>query len=72
MHTCEIENIAIKHSTYFHESYLEASGNYVQTDGTVSKVVSFGPENSHAYLNGIYEQPRYLSIGLIGNVLWSL
>jgi len=72
MHICGVETVVMKHPTYFHERYLEGTGNYVKTDGTVSEVVTFGPENFNAYLNGIYAQPRYLSIGLIDNVLWSL
>ena len=43
MHVCGVENIVMKHPTYFHESYEEGTGNYSQTDGAVSEVVSYGP-----------------------------
>ena len=43
MHVCGIENVAITHPTLFHESYLEGSWNYEQTDGTVYEVLSYRP-----------------------------
>ena len=72
MHICGVENVIVRHPTYFHEKYRTEDGYYVQKDGTESEPVSFDATNFNAFLNGVYAQPKFLSIGLIDNILWSL
>ena len=51
---------------------MTGEGYYVQKDGTESEPVSFDETHFNAFLNGIYAQPKFLSVGLIDNILWSL
>ena len=72
MHISGVENIVVRHPTYFHENYMTGEAFYVRHDGVQSEIQQFNSTSFNAFLCGLYVQPRFLSVGLIDTVLWSL
>ena len=69
---CGVENIIVHHPTYFHERYMTGTAYYVAKDLTQSEIINFDATRFNAFLDGLYAQPKFLSVGLIDVVLMSL
>ena len=72
MHICGVETVVVRHPTYFHVSYMSGETYYVASDLTQSQLLKFDATRLNAFLDGLYAQPKFLSIGLIDTVLMSL
>ena len=72
MHICGVRNIVVHHPTYFYESYMMGETYYVGKDLTQSEIIKFDATRFNAFLDGLYTQPKFLSVGLIDVVLMSL
>ena len=72
MHICGVENVIVHHRTYFHESYMTGEAYFMQQDFVQSETLKFNLTNFNAFLDGLYAQPNFLSVGSIDTVLMSL
>ena len=64
MHICGVENVVVRHPTYFHEKYKVGEAYFVQKDEVQSDIMTFDSPHFNAFLDGLYAQPKFLSAGL--------